>query len=591
MNQIGNAGVGLPTVRVTGYTAYEASFGTPGRRWFEAYNAKVSLNLVRGRHTINLGGEYNTRSAYASHGAFASRGQFFFNSQYTGDAFADYFLGLVQRANRNFPLQTFGMSDSPYSGIYVNDAWKISDKLTVNLGLRYDYWYEKAAVRGNHVTFDRVSGLAVAGEDKKGNVDLTSQPVSEALAKFTEGLWAPASQLGIPSGLFKPDGVVSPRVGIAYRPTRSGDIVIRAGYGLFPMHFAGNRTASAIAGPPYFSVERIGFSRASNQRWETAFPDDPNRFLAQAVVAPAWDVRAQRTHEWNTSIQFVMPARSALTLSYVGNYSAKAHAGSYEQFNDPPPGFHQNLQSDRPFPRFGNITLLNNFGHTWYNALHAKWERRFTDGWLFTMAYAWGKYLEQLRRAQYAPTSYNRGRNIRDRNHLFAFNSVYELPIGRGRKWMSNGNSVVNGLLGGWQISGIYRLVSGAPLSMVAPGATLGNGRNSRADVVGEPRLSNPTAAAWFNVNAFARPDRFTFGNSARGILDGPGEHVFDFALMKNFYVSEGKYVQFRWEMFNLPNHVNLGDPLTFIGLPGRTGVITSARDARQMQFGLKFVF
>ncbi len=583
--------VGIPTVGVTGYTAYAPPWGGRGRLWFEAYNSKVNLNMVRGRHTITVGAEYNTRSTYGNHGSCCARGNYTFNGQYTGDGFADYFLGLVAVARRNYPIQTFGMSDSPYTGIYFNDAWKVTNKLTVNLGLRHDHWYEKAAIRGNHATFDLDSGFAVAGEDTNGNVDLTSQPVAPALAKFTEGLWKPASELGIPRGLFKPDTVFSPRVGLAYRPLGSSDVVVRAGYGIFPMQFTGNRSASAIIGPPYWNFEVAGFNAAENQRWETAFPDDPNAFLGISVAAPKWDLRAQQTHEWNTSVQFAMPAKSALTLSYVGNYTTQAHTGGSEQFNVPPPGQYDNLQASRPYPAFGNIQMVNNYGNTWYNALHVKWERRFTDGWLFTMAYAAGRYMEQLRREPHAPDSYNRGRNNQDRLHILSFNTVYELPLGRGRKLLPDANPVVDAILGGWQLSGIYRFWSGSPLSVTVPAATLGNGRRTRADLVGDPNISNPNPGGWYNTDAFAAPGPYTFGNSAIGLMDGPGEHVIDTGLMKNFYITESKYFQFRWEMFNMPNHVNYNNPNTFFGLAGRSGRIFSAKPARVMQFGLKFIY
>ena len=584
--------VGIPTVGITGYTGFYPPWGGRGRLWFEAYNSKVNLNMVRGRHTISIGAEYNTRSTYGNHGSCCARGNFTFNGQYTGDGFADYFLGLVSTARRNYPIQTFGMSDSPYTGLYFNDAFKVTNKLTLNLGLRHDHWYEKAAIRGNHATFDLNSGFAVAGEDTNGNVDLTSQPVAPALAKFTEGLWKPASELGIPRGLFEPDSVFSPRVGLAYRPLGSSDVVVRVGYGIFPMQFTGNRSASAIIGPPYWNFEVAGFGKAENQRWETAFPDDPNSFLGISVAAPKWDLRAQQTHEWNTSVQFAMPAKSALTLSYVGNYTTQAHTGGSEQFNVPSPGQYDVLQAARPYPAFGNIQMVNNYGNTWYNAAHVKWERRFTDGWLFTMAYAAGRYMEQLRREPHAPDSYNRGRNNQDRTHILSFNTVYELPLGRGRKLLPDANPVVDAILGGWQLSGIYRFWSGSPLSVLVDGATLGNGRRFvRADLVGDPNISNPTPGGWFNTGAFSAPAPYTFGNSAIGLMDGPGEHVIDTGLMKNFYITEGKYVQFRWEMFNMPNHVNYNNPNTTFGLAGRTGRIFGAGPARVMQFGLKFIY
>jgi hypothetical protein len=149
---------------------------------------------------------------------------------------------------------------------------------------------------------------------------------------------------------------------------------------------------------------------------------------------------------------------------------------------------------------------------------------------------------------------------------------------------------VLNGVVGGWQLSSIYRFTSGAPLTLVVPGATLGNGVNARPDIVGDPHLDHPSANLWFNPAAFARPVGTRFGNSAPGVITGPAEHLLDTGFMKNFTFSERKYLQFRWEMFNAMNEVNLGSPVINIGLP-TTGQITSAGTARQMQVGLKFVF
>ena len=144
--------------------------------------------------------------------------------------------------------------------------------------------------------------------------------------------------------------------------------------------------------------------------------------------------------------------------------------------------------------------------------------------------------------------------------------------------------------LGGWQLTGIYSFTSGAPLSIGVPGSTLGNGRGTRASISGDPTMSDGTADRWFNTSAFVAPPQYQFGNSGIGILDAPGSHILDTGLMKNFYVTEFKYVQFRWEMFNAPNHVNLSGPGTTLGTP-TFGRITSAGAARQMQLALKFVY
>jgi outer membrane receptor protein involved in Fe transport len=586
---------GLPSVAITGYTGFNAPWGNPGRLWMEAKNAKATTSLIRGKHTINLGYEINDRTTFGQHASFAARGNFTFNGQYTGNGFADYLLGYTSAGGRNFPLQTFGMKHSPYSAIYVQDAWKPTSNLTLNLGLRYDRWHAKRAVRGNVTSFDPASGRAVAGEDKNGQLDLTAQPVARFVAAATEGLWVRASEIGAPPGLFEANGFVSPRVGIAWRPGKTDSLVFRGGYGIFPSSFTGNVTASAIVGPPFWNYENPSYTAQSLQRWETAFSDDPTVFLSPGVGAPAYNIDSQKAHEWNIAIQKALPFNSALTVSYVGNRILDVIGVNL--LNEVAPGQYTNLQAARPFPRFAGISLYDNLGKTWYNALQVKLERRFTQGLLFNGVYSFGKHLmDGVGSGQgdapepFAPEGYNRGRSGYDRKHILNINTVYELPFGRGRRFLSGANRVVNGLLGGWQLSGIYSFTSGAPVSISVPGATLGNGRGTRANVTGDPGISDGTAERWFNTAAFVAPPARQFGGSGIGILDAPGSHVLDTGLMKNFYVTETKFVQFRWEMFNAPNHVNLSGPGTTLGTP-TFGRITSAGSARQMQLALKFVF
>ncbi len=586
---------GLPSVGITGYTGFNAPWGNPGRLWMEAKNAKATTSLVRGRHTINLGYEINDRTTFGQHASFAARGNFSFNGQYSGDGFADYLLGLTSAGGRNFPLQTFGMKHSPYSAVYFQDAWKPTSNLTVNFGVRYDRWHAKRAVRGNVTSFDPISGRAVAGEDKNGVVDLTAQPVARFVAAATQGLWVPASQIGARPGLFEPNGFPSPRFGVAWRPGKTDSIVIRGGYGMFASSFIGNITASAIVGPPFWNYENPSYTAGSLQNWETAFSNDPTVFLSPGVSAAAYNVDSQKSHEWNFSIQKSLPHSSAVTVSYVGNRTVDVISAN--QRNEVAPGQYTDLQASRPFPRFAGVTLYENLGKTWYNAVQFKFERRFAQGLLFNTVYSFGKHLvDNVGSAvwdapePYAPEGYNRGRSSFDRRHILNINGVYELPFGRGRKFMTSANAFANGVLGGWQVTGIYGFTSGSPISIGVPGATLGNGRGTRASLAGDPYLSGGTADRWFNTSAFVAPGAFLFGNSGIGILDGPGSHVLDTGLMKNFYVTESKYVQFRWEMFNAPNHVNLSNPGATLGT-ATFGRITSAGSARQMQLALKFVY
>lgn len=225
-----------------------------------------------------------------------------------------------------------------------------------------------------------------------------------------------------------------------------------------------------------------------------------------------------------------------------------------------------------------------------------KLDKRYAKGLTYSLSYAFARDISEYGSdvtsapTLYAPAGYDRGPSPNERRHILTISGIYELPLGRGRYFGGGLPRAVDALLGGWQLSGLYRFVSGAPLTFTVPGATLGNGVNTRPNLVGDPRLANPNAQVWFNGAAFADPARYQFGNSGVGILRGPRIQVLDTSLMKDFHITESRYFQFRWELFNAPNHVNLNNPNTTVDQP-TTGRILSAGDARQMQLALKFIF
>ena len=602
-NPAQQAFAGLPGVSATGLTGFGLPWGVDGRLWSHSWNGTTSMNLVRGKYLIDFGLQGDIRSVYGNHASFASRGNFNFNGQYTaqgvgtGDGFADYLLGLVSSASRNFPLAPFGVQRAPYAATFVEDTYKVTHKLTLNLGLRYDYWYEKQLLYGNGATFDPQIGKVVAGVDASGDVNLTAQAAAPYFAAATAGEWVPADQVGVPAGLFKANGYFSPRVGISWNPYK--DTVIRGAYGIFTSSFQGNISASSIVGPPYWSYETPSYSTGSMQQWETAFPAALNDFGPSSVASPAWDVKSQKLHEWNLSVQRSLPFHSALTLSYVGNRLYDGIAGD-QHYDAVPAGNYPNLQAALPYPDLTNITVYRNMGQSWYNALQAKWERRMTNGLTFTGSYAFSKLMLNNMAAggpynsvqPLTPTGYTRGRSPSDVRNLLTVNSVYELPVGRGRKYFSGMNLIADTILGGWELSGIFSYASGAPLTFDAPGATLGNGYDTRPNLVAGQSLhvSNPSAKLWFNPNALTAPAPYTYGNSGMGIFEGPSSRQLDASLIKNFRFREGTYLQFRFEAFNVPNVVNLGAPDTSIN-DGTTGEIFGAGAPRELQFGLKLIF
>jgi hypothetical protein len=588
--------VGLPNVGISGYTGFNTPFGVNGRLWSDVLNLKASLTWVRAGHTLSTGYEYDDRSVYGRHGSHSPRGSFDFNGQFTGDGFADYVLGLTSGTRRNFPLQTFGLDHSPYSGAYVQDFWKLRSNLTVGLGLRYEYWHQKDLRAGNGATFDPRVGKVIAGVDDDGSVNLSQQPVSPFLAAATQGLWVPATDVGVPADLFKARGRFSPRLGVTWRPDLINDFVVRGGYGIYYNSFTGNRSASSIVGLPYWTWESLSFSPLEPQGWETAWPADPQSFIQPSVgESPAWDIEPATTHEWNISVQKGLPFNSALTVSYVG--TRLRDQVSLWPYNEVPPGAYVDLQEAKPYPAFGQINVLENRGKGSYNGLQIKLERRFADGLSFTGSYSLAKDTYDMVAADetgllqpFTPPGYLKGRSPNDRRHMLWVNVVYELPFGRNKPFLSDLNPIANAFLGGWQLSGINSFVSGAPLSINVPGATLGNGWGTRANLAGDPDASNPTAAQWFNTDAFSAPAQYAYGDSPIGVIEGPAAHILDLGLMKNFHFGDGKYIQLRIEAYNALNKVNFGNPGTTLGT-ANFGRILNSGAARTMQFGAKVVF
>jgi len=590
--------VGLPdTIAFDPYTSIssQVAWGTPDSYSSQSINGSASMNLVRGRHTIVAGYQYSHLYLLASNGSCCSRGVFQFNGQYTGDAFADYLLGYMDDSLRNYPLHTFGMKSNPYGALFIDDFWKISSQVTVELGLRWDYWFAKSLIRGAGGTFDPKLGKVIAGLNSKGEVDLTAQPVSPFLAQATAGLWIPASEVHVPGGLFEPNGYVSPRLGVAWRPLKTGGVVVRAGYGAFTSSYRGNITASQIIAPPYWTYEEQFWSAGQLQRWETAWPSNPKAFTAPSVGASAYNVKPMKDHEWNISIQKALPFRSAVTLSYVGSKANDLVTDN--SLNNVPPGLYSDLQAAKPYPMFGGIDLYENTGRNHYHSGQLKMERRFSQGLSFMLSYAFSKNISEAggdsiwaTPTPFAPAGYNRGRAAYDHTHILATNAVWEIPVGHGHAAGASLNPLVQGFVGGWELSGIYLFSSGDPLTFGFPGATLGNGWNTRPNVIGNLRLSDPRASLWFNPSALAAPEPYLFGNAGIGILDGPSSQILNLALMKRFPFGEKRYVQFRWEAFNAFNHANLRDPNTTIG-QSTTGQIFSAGAAREMQIALKVIF
>jgi len=190
----------------------------------------------------------------------------------------------------------------------------------------------------------------------------------------------------------------------------------------------------------------------------------------------------------------------------------------------------------------------------------------------------------------YSPDWYNRGRTPTDFRQIEYATMVWELPVGRSKKYLAGMDRGLDAFLGGWQLAFTEQARSGQPLGITGGTNNLGNGWGSRADLVGDPGLANPSPTQWFNTSAFAVPAAYRFGSSAFGVVEGPGLFYVSTSLSKNFKFNESRYVQFRCDAFNIQNRANFSNPST-TKTAGNFGQITGSGDARFLQLAVKLFF
>jgi hypothetical protein len=623
-------------VPLLGYTIGERINGN-GLDRMDTWQFGDHLSLIRGKHNLKFGGEVYYISMERA-GANLAQGSISFSSTETGYDFASFLMGL--------PNSTQTPEGEPKTfpramrwGSYVNDDWKVSRRLTVNLGLRFDYVGPARDAQGLWRTLDfpgegadvgRGQGYRTADGriipavspntvDEQGAVKLWNQDV-----KF-----------------------FMPRIGIAFRPTEKW--VFRVGAGWFDNINHLNTWTILNLMPPksgsllYSSVTdnanllTIGGAdgrsyEVRTRKYRAGAPvitlDDPflTRTTAQATARPVNvlhikpDTKDSDVWKWSFDIQRELPSNLAVTIGYVGSKGTHVgnSIGNYNQAVNPSPD--TNFQARRPYQQFfdpatpqlgiqalGNIRYLDSYGNSFYHALQTKLDRRFTRGLSVGIAYTYSKvngdgeaggnegvdFQDPLDRLG------SRGRLRFDQTHNFVGHFVWELPGQRIRH-------PLHWVIGGWQSNGIVAIRSGFPFSVT--GGNLNNGGSARPDRIADGELDNPTRARWFDPLAFRRttcniPGRLDlchYGSAGVNILEAPGQRNFDLSLFKNFDFKERFRVQFRSEFFNAFNTPYFGQP-NGIGFTSNDAIIPDgprmgeARGLRTpmriIQFGLKFFF
>ncbi|MEW5978797.1 MAG: carboxypeptidase regulatory-like domain-containing protein [Acidobacteriota bacterium] len=593
---------GFPSLSIGGYQGINGFDWTPLINPTENRQIKDDFSIIRGEHQIRVGTDLR-RFIWSSKSAAVSRGFIDYSGDYSADGWADFLLGLPLGAFRQFPQDNYNQQSFNLAW-YVHDDWRITPRLTLNLGLRYEYDTWPVDSRNQITSFDPVSGKFVVGHEGGKQPDLAAQTLAPLAWSLFGDLMARAEDVGLPNRSLRfPDkNNWAPRFGLAYRPTFLKDTVVRLGYGVFYSLLNGNNYSDATA----TSIPWIISQGVNNT---TPFPtlDNQNLFVpfdtpgaASPNIQPIiFDPRARVPYlqAWNLAVQRQLNSSTSIEVAYVGNKGT--HLETRVPFNraaTPGPG---PIEARRQFQELSEGYAQQNISNSNYNAMQIKLERRYAGGLAVLASYTLAKSIDTA--------SSDFGSGVQNMNDLRAERAVsnfdhpqrlsvgyvYELPFGSGRRMLSSARGAAQQLLGGWELAGIVTLQSGAPFTITSgrDRANIGTSSSQRPNRMLAGKLDRPTLNRWFDTTAFVLNDQFTFGNSGRNILRGDGLAQWDFSLLKNFAVREGMILQFRTEFFNVLNHPDFNNPNSRL-TSSIFGRVTGTRTAPRIgQFALKLIF
>jgi hypothetical protein len=580
----------FPDFSWSGYTSMNGSAfdQRPKTQDLKVYEWTDNLTWIKGRNIYKFGTKIR-RWVPLFTDSKQYQGQWTFNGSITGDPFADFMLGYPRQVTRAFPTDTFG-GEGNYYHLYFQDDIKVNNRLTLNLGIRYEYSPWLKGYRNQLGTFDPTAArpVIIAGDDDQ--IDLDAQFAGPSAYALFRDLIQTSSQAGLPLTITSPDkNQWAPRVGFAWRPF--GDkTVLRGGYGIF--YETENTDGRVNNNMIPFKLDETAFNDQTTLRTMANF------FGGKALTASAapslgptyTKLRMGYDQHWNFGVQHEIRSNIVVEIDYVGNKGSFLNGTNAA--NNPPAGSGA-IQGRRPYPRFGSINYFSQDVSSNYHALQAKLEKRVSAGLWYLASYSFSKtMIHQNAPAKGGNTAWERSLAEFDVPHNLAFSWGYELPVGRGKRWLAGARGFTDALLGGWQMQGILGIRSGRPFTptISADRANIGIG-GQRPNRLASGKLESPTVDRWFDVSAFAMPAQFTYGNSGANILREDRFKGLDFSVFKQFRVTEGSLLQFRAEVFNLTNTPSFGPPNAAIDTVAAGRVTSTLSQPRQIQFALKYNF
>ena len=606
-----------PQVNIAGFAGYNA--GDRIKNGNGTFTWRDDFTKVAGAHTWKFGAQI-TRARKNENTNVRDEGVVTFNTSAAAssrNAVADTLLGNFQSFVET-EADTFWWARFNQFEFYAQDRWKVSRRLTLELGLRYNIIPSFSNAQGNASTWlarlfdpskaprvdpgngsilpntgDPYNGIGIYGSSfpsaAKGRLPQADDPSLQRLF------------VGIPdTGSRTNWNDWGPRIGIAYDMFGNGKTAIRAGFGRFYDRVGSNQLSPQAQNPPFVRVANIFDGNIDNPAGGTSrqFPSDV-RSWPEELPTPS-------ITSYNFGVQQELPSAVILDMNYVGNIGR--HFTFTRNLNQlrvgtrlSPPNSTINVNALRPYSGYANIFLRDDSDNSNYNSLQVSASRRLKSGLSFGVNYTFSKTIDSFGGAT-PQDSYNPKLDIAlsdiHREQILNFNYIYTLPF-----FAKSSHTLARSVLGGWEVSGVTSFQSGGPVSVTAPvdAARIG-ASSSRASVIGNPVLSRGerTPARWFEGKAFLNPSLMPggrFGDGGRNNLLGPGFQNWDISLLKSFQFREQARLQFRAESFNIFNHPNFTGINTTVrfdaaGNPtGGFGAVNAAGPGRVLSLGLKLLF
>jgi hypothetical protein len=560
------------------------------------FNPVVNFTNIRGSHTLKFGTSI-VRRQITDFQMNQGNGLFNFDTNFTadpnkpagtGDGMAGLLLGAYSSLSQDLQLVWAGYRVLEM-GTFIADDWRVSSRLTLNIGLRYEFLPPPVEVANRMMNLNNLTGkVMIAGFNTGRHVGIQTQ-------------WT----------------LFAPRFGFAYQLARA--TVVRGGYGiyynangsgggLFRMHrylpFAASDAVSVNELAANYPRVQGGLPPAPSTDFATVSNNPIGSFL---TVPPNY--RNSYAQQFNFGVEHELKRPGIVVKAfYVGNLGRHLDVNyNYNQPNPGPGALAPRMPLYSIAPGVVGDTIAATDGDSNYHALQITAEKRFSNGLSFLSAYSWAHSIDNVPLQQGGNGEgplpqdpryrfLDRGDSLFDVRHRFTQTLLYDLPFGQGKRFHF-GRSWENTMFGNWQVNMILSVQTGLPFAPVLANSVANTGTSSRPDLVGDWHIPNPTITHWFNTALntpgapWLTPAQFTYGDAGRGILRGPGRTNLDFSVFKEFPVTERFRLQFRGEFFNILNHPQFDLPGQTIGSPSGGVISGTVGTPRDIQFSLRLQF